>query len=125
MTENNKGLVREIEQAAAYVKEAADLIRSDEEIMFGNVECFDKLYDTLQRAREALRWIPVSERLPEKSGVYRTTIGVNPIGAKGILSILGFDYFDATKGDWMNRNNVLAWMELPAPYTPPKEEKGE
>lgn len=76
---------------------------------------------SLIRARDALRWIPCEERLPEKSGNYRTTESIQPMGAEGFLYLLNFSYFDKTTKQWKGRGKIVAWMERPSPYTP--EEK--
>ncbi len=65
------------------------------------------------------RWIPVSERLPEKSGYYWCTFGGT--------NLTGRDYY-TTKSDaeklfdepeeytgWRSQN-VVAWMPLPLPW---------
>ena len=89
--------------------------------LFELADYLQKLADTLQRAREALRWIPCEERLPEKSGNYRTTESIQPMGAEGFLYLLNFSYFDKTTKQWKGRGKIVAWMERPSPYTP--EEK--
>ena len=63
----------------------------------------------LQRAREALTWIPVSERLPERTGFYLGTY------ADGLVAEIHFDVRRNRKG---TNPDILAWMEKPAPYTP-------
>jgi hypothetical protein len=57
------------------------------------------------------RWIPVSERLPEKNGDYLVT------GRKGAVSKRKYD-----NGRWYGGWDVLAWQTLPEPY---KEEGDE
>lgn len=73
-----------------------------------------------QGKRERLQeWIPVSKRLPEKSGKYWCTFGVT--------NLTGSDYY-TTESDakklfddseeyigWQSQN-VIAWMPLPKPY---------
>ena len=68
-------------------------------------------------ARSIGRWIPVSERLPEKDGWYlaftegsvisvlRYCEGWNCYGTPGVYIYREFEMFD-----------VVAWMELPEPY---------
>lgn len=51
------------------------------------------------------RWIPVSERLPEKDGCYLTTTMYKQV------------YCDYWNGDYFDRTEtVIAWMPLPSPY---------
>lgn len=105
-------LVKEIERAIGFVQEY-EFLASDSNSAH--------VLSTLQRAREALRWIPCEERLPEKSGNYRTTESIQPMGAEGFLYLLNFSYFDKTTKQWKGRGKIVAWMEHPSPYTP--EEK--
>ena len=58
------------------------------------------------------RWIPVSERLPEKNGEYLIT------GRQGAVNKRR--YHD---GHWYGNWSVLAWMPLPEPYKAESEDK--
>ena len=51
------------------------------------------------------RWIPVSERLPEKTGKYLVTVKNGNVYA---------GTYSAYEGKF--NNSVIAWMELPEPY---------
>lgn len=75
-------------------------------------------------------WIPVSERLPENSGVYI----VSRWFSDGVESVILTDanYYDGC-GEWYNdnrinwgrelvTNKIVAWRPLPEPY---KTESGE
>lgn len=53
---------------------------------------------------EPNKWIPVTERLPEKDGQYLVTV------KKGYMLI---GLWCGIKEDW---GNVIAWMPLPEPY---------
>lgn len=88
---------------------------------------------TIEPERKTGRWIPCSERLPEKDGDYIVTFekgyasdyGLDPIGiAPFEVDCEGFGFwqedFDMhTLGslgtDWVDIN-VIAWMEKPEPY---------
>lgn len=69
-------------------------------------------------------WIPVSERLPENSGVYIVSKWVSDGVESAILT--DANYYDGC-GTWYNdnrinwgrdlvTNDILAWMPLPEPY---------
>lgn len=84
----------------------------------------------LKRFREQTRWIPVSERLPEKTGRYLCTVGAeyrnpremyyapqewaNKSDAATWRSIDGSYVYD-----WF----VKAWMPLPEPYKETEDRK--
>ena len=67
------------------------------------------------KALEQTRWIPVSERLPEKDGVYLvTTTGTNN-------DIIDIAYY--TDDIWNKASRIKAWMPLPEPYKVESEDK--
>jgi hypothetical protein len=70
------------------------------------------------------RWIPVSERLPESSGVYIVSRWFSDGEERAIL--VDANYYDGN-GYWYNdnrinwgrdlvTNRIVAWMPLPEPY---------
>ena len=67
------------------------------------------------------RWIPVSERLPEKEGQYLlscdTDYGVE-VG-RFYIDEDGERYFGC---DWNDPDDIIAWMPLPTPYKGGEEE---
>lgn len=59
------------------------------------------------------RWIPVTERLPEKSGEYLVVLD----------SLIYFSWFYKDDGVWSFKNaDITAWMQLPEPYKGGEEE---
>ena len=71
-------------------------------------------------AQPELRWIPVSERLPDVDGEYLIT-----------KKCFGWDckeYYESDiawygkKGGWHKADEVIAWMPLPEPYSERREE---
>lgn len=64
---------------------------------------------------EQNQWVPVTERLPEKSGKYETTLN------DGIVDDV---IFSKASKEWIIwGKNVIAWRERPAPYSPKPEAK--
>lgn len=77
----------------------------------------DKRCDALQLAITALQnqpvWIPVSKRLPEKSGSYLTWVRYDN---EEFMSIEEIDCEGIFK-EWNFTGKVLYWMQLPEPYS--------
>lgn len=76
--------------------------------------------DMAINALEQTRWIPVSERLPEKPdnypycGIYRIYFLVSL--ASGCVKTLGYEF---DRDEWqVTGSPVIAWMPLPEPYVP-------
>lgn len=87
------------------------------------------------------RWIPVSERLPEKYGEYLITWTTSHSMVNGKYGFLGTAEYDLSgeydheknrfKGEWLLEDyiknyrdvKVIAWMPLPEPYK--AESEGE
>ena len=61
------------------------------------------------------RWIPCSERLPEREGWYLTSLGDKTYGGADVdMYCKGWDKYGT---------HVLAWMPLPQPYTESEDEE--
>ena len=74
---------------------------------------YEDLCEALEMAIKALeesRWIPVTERLPEKEGYYLTTKIID-----FDEPILGMTYYRKEWG-WSTSYKITAWAELPKPY---------
>lgn len=59
------------------------------------------------------RWIPVTERLPDKFGDYLVTT------RNGFVMVAKWSYgLYKNSGEWNGhlRNCIIAWSELPEPY---------
>lgn len=63
------------------------------------------------------RWIPVTEELPKKDGLYAVTV----IDKNDMIRKVKITIFSASDyGEWLATNianmTVIAWKELPEPY---------
>ena len=67
-------------------------------------------------------WIPCSERLPEKNGMYLVTQKRYSLDTRRMIGI-ETDYVQFSCGEWCRARflEVVAWQPLPEPYQP----KGE
>ena len=88
-----------------------------------NPRDFYDMADCQKVVQQANKWIPVSERLPEKSDVYLTTFL-----EEGKRYVERFYYSDFM--GWMmpiawqdegRIENIIAWQPLPEPYKEVKE----
>lgn len=68
----------------------------------------DRILNALDKE---VKWIPCSERLPERDGWYLISLGDKTYG--------GADVDMYCKGWVKYGTHVLAWMPLPTPYQPP------
>lgn len=67
-----------------------------------------------------LKWIPVTDHLPEKSGYYAATLKCNRLPTE----VSNHIYFDKDSGKWglysddlfSDRIRVIAWMPQLTPY---------
>lgn len=88
-----------------------------------------RIIKDLPSVQSVQKWIPCSERLPEKSGRYLVTRGSNVCGSLwnkvGILNysdLMGLKKEkiwwsgNVGKSDFETYDDVLAWMPLPKPY---------
>ncbi len=79
----------------------------------GHIIVSDLCQDTanlLEELEQEPRWIPVSERWPDKNGRYLVTVKQ------------GYITFGAWVDEAKNWAGVTAWMPLPKPYEPQESE---
>ena len=72
-------------------------------------------------------WISVEDRLPQYTDEYNVTVGVpSEFGYFEKVKTLRFERIKGKEPRWVIPNNeiynVIAWMELPKKYQPPKGE---
>ena len=89
--------------------------------IFGSViaDALKKL-DQLTPAKKTQKWIPVSERLPDKNGEYLVTVRKDSRFAfNGEATVYEDTFYSLCQWDDCGED-VIAWMEMPEPY---KEEE--
>lgn len=75
-----------------------------------NLEAISKVLE------QESRWIPCSEKLPEKSGGYLVTVCYDLLG-KGTVREVRKNFFRVLSKKWLYEGDeVTAWMPLPKPY---------
>ena len=106
-----EGMTRE--EAVARIKDHIAIHRYHERNMVKLSEALDMAIKALEQPEQ--RWIPCSEKLPEKSGQYY----VSGKGKVWICEFLTIHSSTILLGGWCNdaANPVVqAWMPLPEPY---------
>lgn len=111
--------------------DAYKAIQSDEPLAIVTIECLEELI----KLKDATRWIPCSERLPEKNGQYICTTTGNKVRVLGFSQnphkLDSYDflknekpcfYFYDSEWGYVKVDCVYAWMPLPEPY---REEQNE
>jgi len=79
-------------------------------------DCNTKM-DKIRRAYDKCRWIPCSERFPEREGWYLISLGDKTYGGADV---------DMYCDGWVKYGtHVLAWMPLPEPYKAESDKEGE
>lgn len=98
----------------------------DNAVIAGALGAVAQILDGLPAA-DIPRWIPVTERLPEKYGRYLVTLedegyrSVTPLYYGRIGRISTFYDSDSEYGD-IEYCGIIAWMPLPEPYKGGEEE---
>ena len=100
---------------------ASDIIANMEAVAYSPYPTIGRLDAllALRRIPSTERWIPVTEKLPEKDGDYLVTYTDG--GVTGVGSSLYIQREDGSEPYW-DYFNVIAWMPLPRPYKVSDEE---
>ena len=92
---------------------------------YGTPQDEGEFEQALKKAIEIVKesvWVPVEERLPEKSGEYLATLKYVGKETGTIYISVEETFYEIGKGFQVGRNeSVIAWKPMPEPY----EEKGE
>lgn len=94
-----------------------------------SISCLGSYLDGYERGLESTKWIPVSEKLPEKNGRYLVTRELNAAGntwnrvyivnysdLMGLKKEKVFWIGNVGKNDFEQLQDVTAWQPLPEPY---------
>lgn len=87
---------------------------------YGTPQDEEKFEQALEKAIEIVKesmWVPVEERLPEKSGEYLTTLKYVGIETETVYISVEETFYEIGKGFQVGRNeSVIAWKPLGEPY---------
>jgi hypothetical protein len=90
------------------------LVRYDDDKYYIQYVHYEDMVHAIKHLPSAQQWIPVTERLPEKSGLYLVTTPYDK------LMPVHSRYFNkrGEQSFWSGHpmNEVVAWMPLPQPY---------
>ena len=83
--------------------------------------------DLIDHGVTVQEWVPVDDRLPQYTDEYNVTVGVaSEFGYFEKVKTLRFERINGKEPRWVIPKNeiynVIAWMELPKKYQPPKGE---
>lgn len=116
-------IVKEIEEVETILTHAREHRHDTLATSYVFLELYDvnRISDTLQRAREALSWVPVSERLPEEGIVVIISCersSQERFTDVGVILQGDWHYAYTTTKVTRSAVNVAHWKPLPPAYTP-------
>lgn len=90
----------------------------EEEEYYGWVFNYGDVFDAIDELStvEQSRWIPCSERLPEKWGDYLVTSKWKGVGSGTVYIETNMAVYNKRAKKW-DHPDVIAWQPLPQPYT--------
>lgn len=71
----------------------------------------DDAVEAISGVPSAQQWIPCSERLPDKDGIYLVTHR-----KFGKLEVTWNIFYGGEHASWLWNDEIIAWMPLPEPY---------
>lgn len=78
------------------------------------IDLLQKMYDLGKKEEcEKYKWIPCSERLPDKEGEYLIT---NNAGGVKNIEVDTLLHYEDSEPFWFYSQNPIAWCELPVPF---------
>lgn len=105
-------------------EEIRDLINSDAFKGYSPAAVLCEVYDRIMEMPKTGGWIPCSERLPDESGDYLTTIQDGRVHYVDKNWFAHIDDYYLEESEWRelcDGEEVIAWMPLPVPYKEGKE----
>ena len=99
------------------MKEFSDFVRASNSSDFAQTPTWNdavSLVGSMPSAQQEPRWIPCSERLPEKSGRYLVTN--TRLGAFEVTWNIFYNGKGEAPEGWLYEDGTIAWMPLPEPY---------
>ena len=104
------------EDAKSFLYERLNRLNNDELYDIFSV-IIDDMYNELPSVQPVGRWIPVSERMPEKGGAYLVTTKWKGSYSGDVYTETNMAVYREKEEKW-DCAGVVAWMPLPEPYEP-------
>lgn len=104
------------EDAKSFLYERLNRLNNDELYDIFSV-IIDDMYNELPPVQPKSRWIPVSEKLPEKGGDYLVTIEWKGSYSGDVYIETNMAVYREKEKEW-DCAGVIAWQPLPEPYEP-------
>ena len=113
---SRNAIIQKLNTMDRYIADELTLCDTDKKFPRNEVFIVDDVYEEISEqlpsAQQEWRWIPCTERLPEKDGWYLTTYDGEICNREGEV-FTGMSEFE--NGKW-EEDTVYAWMPLPEPW---------